>query len=115
MYFHEPIFLSYLIGKEPWTFDHKHTDHQSIEDKSKHTPIEYPKPDGEVTFDLLSSVALTGTNHEADQPPHLTLLNDDVPVQVNYERFDGPEGKFCPAGNIVFTLINSILLHSYLN
>merc|ERR1712088_465406 len=74
------------------------TDHQSIEDKSKHTPIEYPKPDGEVTFDLLSSVALTGTNHEADQPPHLTLLNDDVPVQVNYERFDGPEGKFCPAG-----------------
>jgi len=92
--------LFYVLGrgKEPWTFDHKHTDHQSIEDKSKHTPIEYPKPDGEVTFDLLSSVALTGTNHEADQPPHLTLLNDDVPVQVNYERFDGPEGKFCPAG-----------------
>ena len=109
--YHEPIFLTDLIGKEPWTFDHKHTDHQSIEDKSKHTPIEYPKPDNEVTFDLLSSVALTGTNHEADQPPHLTLLNDDVPVQVNYERFDGPEGKFCPAGNIVFTLINSILLH----
>ena len=65
-----------------------------------------------MTFDLLSSVALTGTNHEADQPPHLTLLSDDVPVQVNYERFDGPEGKFCPAGNIVFTLINSVLLHS---
>ena len=52
-----------------------------------------------MTFDLLSSVALTGTNHEGDQPPHLTLLNDDIPAQVNYERFDGPEGKFCPAGN----------------
>ena len=52
-----------------------------------------------MTFDLLSSVALTGTNHEGDQPPHLTLLNDDIPAQVNYEKFDGPEGKFCPAGN----------------
>ena len=68
-----------------------------------------------MTFDLLSSVALTGTNHEADQPPHLTLLSDDVPVQVNYERFDGPEGKFCPAGNIVFPLINRILLHIYVH
>jgi len=85
-------------GKEPWTFDHGHTDHQSLDTKDKHTPIEYPKPDGEVTFDLLSSVALTGTNHEGDQPPHLTLLNDDVPTQVNYEKFDGPEGRFCPAG-----------------
>ena len=43
---------------------------------------------------------LKGTNHEGDQPPHLTLLNDDVPVQVNYNEFDGPEGKFCPAGKI---------------
>ena len=56
-----------------------------------------------MTFDLLSSVALTGTNHEGDQPPHLTLLDDDIPVQVNYERFDGPEGKFCPAGTYLLT------------
>jgi len=92
--------LFYIMGrgKEPWTLKHGHTDNQCLEDKSKFQPIEYPKPDGELTFDLLSSVALTGTNHEGDQPPHLTLLDDDVPVQVNYEKFDGPEGKFCPAG-----------------
>ena len=55
--------LFYVVGrgKEPWTFDHGHTDNQSLNDKETHTPIEYPKPDGEVTFDLLSSVALTGT------------------------------------------------------
>ena len=94
-----PPKLKSSTGKEPWTFDHGHTDHGALDHKDKHTPIEYPKPDGEVTFDLLSSVALTGTNHEGDQPPHLTLLNDDIPAQVNYERFDGPEGKFCPAGN----------------
>jgi len=92
--------LFYIMGrgKEPWTLKHGHTDNQCLEDKTKYTPIEYPKPDGELTFDLLSSVALTGTNHEGDQPPHLTLMDDDVPVNVNYEKFDGPEGKFCPAG-----------------
>ena len=96
--------LFYIMGrgKEPWTLKHGHTDNRCLEDKSKFQPIEYPKPDGELTFDLLSSVALTGTNHEGDQPPHLTLLDDDVPVQVNYEKFDGPEGKFCPAGKTVF-------------
>merc|ERR1711997_426775 len=71
---------------------------ECLESKDKYKPIEYPKPDGQLTFDLLSSVALTGTNHEGDQPPHLPLKNDDVPAQVNYEMFDGPEGKFCPAG-----------------
>jgi len=92
--------LFYVLGrgKEPWTFKHGHSDHQSIQPKEKYTPIEYPKPDNQLTFDLLSSVALTGTNHEGDQPPHLTLKNDDVPVEVNYEKFDGPEGRFCPAG-----------------
>ena len=64
--------------------------------------IEYPKPDGKLTFDLLSSVALTGTNHEGDQPPHLTLYDDDVPMEVNYAKYDGPEGRFCPAGNPPF-------------
>lgn len=62
------------------------------------TPIEYPKPDGKVTFDLLSSVALTGTNHEGDQPAHLTLKDDTVPVKQNLAIYDGPEGRFCPAG-----------------
>jgi len=56
------------------------------------------QPDGVVSFDLLSSVALTGTNHEGDQPPHLTLKDDLVPVANNLSVFDGPEQRFCPAG-----------------
>lgn len=63
------------------------------------TPIEYPKPDGKISFDLLSSVALSGTNHEGDQPPHLTLRDDSVPVSRNLSIYDGPEQRFCPAGN----------------
>lgn len=62
------------------------------------TPIEYPKPDGKISFDLLSSVALSGTNHEHDQPPHLTLKDDSVPVARNLSIYDGPEQRFCPAG-----------------
>ncbi|MEQ2177450.1 hypothetical protein GOODEAATRI_003661 [Goodea atripinnis] len=61
-------------------------------------PIEYPKPDGKISFDLLSSVALSGTNHEGDQPPHLTLKDDSVPVARNLAIYDGPEQRFCPAG-----------------
>lgn len=95
------IFYVLARGKEPWTFKHAHTDHESIKPLDKYKPIEYPKPDGKLTFDLLSSVALTGTNHESDQPPHLTLKNDDVPVQVNLAKFGGPEGKFCPAGQYI--------------
>jgi len=92
------VFYVGLRGKEPWTFKHDHIDAESLEAKEKFKPIEYPRPDGEVTFDLLSSVALTGTNHEGDQPPHLTLMNDDVPMDVNYAKFEGPEARFCPAG-----------------
>jgi len=90
----------YAIGRglEPWTLKHAGTDNQSLKPASECKEIEYPKPDGKLTFDLLSSVALTGTNHEADQPPHLTLLNDDVPENVNWAKFAGPEGRFCPAG-----------------
>jgi len=60
--------------------------------------IDYPKPDEQVSFDLLTSVALTGTNHDHDQPPHLTLLDDGIPVNRNLAQFDGPEARFCPAG-----------------
>lgn len=90
----------YALGRglEPWTLKHAGTDNQSLKPASECKEIEYPKPDGKLTFDLLSSVALTGTNHEADQPPHLTLLNDDVPENVNWAKFAGPEGRFCPAG-----------------
>lgn len=85
-------------GKEPWTLDHGKPDHAKIEPKEQHKPIDYPKPDGQLTFDLLSSVSLTGTNHEENQPSHLTLKDDSVPENVNLKLYDGPEGRFCPAG-----------------
>lgn len=77
-------------------------DHAKLKPAKDCTPIDYPKPDGKITFDLLSSVALTGTNHEGDQPPHLTLKDDTVPVKQNLSVYDGPEGRFCPAGKISF-------------
>lgn len=65
------------------------------------TPIDYPKPDGKLSFDLLSSVALSGTNHEGDQPAHLTLKDDNIPVAQNLAIYDGPEQRFCPAGKAI--------------
>ena len=85
-------------GYEPWTLKHHGADHASLKPAKECKEIEYPKPDGKVMFDLLSSVALTNTNHEADQPIHLTLKNDNIPVERNLSVFDGPEGRFCPAG-----------------
>jgi len=85
-------------GKEPWTFKHEGTDNNSLKPAAESKEIEYPKPDGQLTFDLLSSVALTGTNHEGDQPAHLTLMDDHTPEAVNFAKFAGPEGRFCPAG-----------------
>ncbi|WAQ99199.1 ETFD-like protein [Mya arenaria] len=73
-------------GKEPWTLKHKGADNKHLKPASECTPIEYPKPDGQITFDLLSSVALTGTNHDHDQPPHLTLMDDTVPVYTSMLR-----------------------------
>lgn len=87
-----------LRGKEPWTFKHAHVDHDSLKPAKDCKEIEYPKPDNKLTFDLLSSVALTGTDHEGDQPAHLTLRDDSVPVDRNLALFDGPEQRFCPAG-----------------
>lgn len=83
---------------EPWTLSHGQADHTRLKKMNEVTPIEYPKPDGVLSFDLLSSVALTGTNHEDNQPPHLTLYDDSIPVEVNLKEYDGPEGRFCPAG-----------------
>ncbi|ETN78636.1 electron-transferring-flavoprotein dehydrogenase [Necator americanus] len=92
--------LFYVLGrgKEPWTLHHGKPDHEKLMKKDECTPIEYPKPDNEVTFDLLTSVALTGTNHEENQPAHLTLKDDSVPEGVNLALYDGPEQRFCPAG-----------------
>ena len=85
-------------GKAPWTLHHAHADHETLMQKTDVTPIAYPKPDGVLTFDRLSSVFISSTNHEEDQPAHLKLKNADVPVATNLARFDGPEQRYCPAG-----------------
>jgi electron-transferring-flavoprotein dehydrogenase len=91
--------VHYLLnGREPFTLSHGGADYTKLKTAAESVPIEYPKPDNVVSFDLLSSVALTGTNHEADQPAHLTLKQDSVPTERNLALFDGPEGRFCPAG-----------------
>lgn len=92
--------VSQLIfrGKEPWTLSHSKPDHAKLLPASECKQIEYPKPDGKITFDLLSSVALTGTNHEGDQPAHLTLKNDSIPENINLTKYAGPESRYCPAG-----------------
>jgi electron-transferring-flavoprotein dehydrogenase len=92
------IFTILFGGREPWTLKHKGTDHSSLKPASECKKIDYPKPDNKITFDLLSSVALTNTNHEGDQPAHLTLMNDSIPIERNLKIYDGPEQRFCPAG-----------------
>ena len=91
-------FETYVLrGKAPWTLHH-HADHAALEKASQCPRIEYPKPDGEVSFDRNSSVYLSNTNHEEDQPVHLTLKDDSVPIAVNLAEYDAPEQRYCPAG-----------------
>ena len=85
-------------GKAPWTLHHQHADHETLLPTSEATPIAYPKPDGVLSFDRLSSVFISNTNHEEDQPAHLTLKDAAVPVNINLARYDGPEQRYCPAG-----------------
>ena len=95
---------TYLLrGKAPWTLHH-HADHAALKKASECPRIEYPKPDGEVSFDRNSSVFLSNTNHEEDQPVHLTLKDDSVPIAVNLNEFDAPEQRYCPAG--VYEIVN---------
>lgn len=85
-------------GKVPWTLHHKHADHECLKPASQFTPIDYPKPDGKLTFDRLSSVFISNTNHEENQPAHLTLKDASVPVNTNLATYAGPEQRYCPAG-----------------
>eukprot|EP00003_Mantamonas_plastica_P026385 TRINITY_DN537_c0_g2_i4.p1 TRINITY_DN537_c0_g2~~TRINITY_DN537_c0_g2_i4.p1 ORF type:complete len:386 (+),score=119.48 TRINITY_DN537_c0_g2_i4:887-2044(+) len=90
---------TYLLrNKAPWTLSYKHADHEATGKAEDYEPIEYPKPDGKLSFDLLTNLARSGTNHEADQPAHLTLKDDSVPVNVNLKQYAGLENRFCPAG-----------------
>lgn len=91
------LWAHHLGIKLPWTFKH-HADHAQLRRKEHVHPIDYPKPDGVITFDKLSSVFLSNTNHEEDQPIHLTLKDADTPITVNLALYDAPEQRYCPAG-----------------
>jgi electron-transferring-flavoprotein dehydrogenase len=89
---------TYLFkGKAPWTFGYK-ADHRSLKKANQCKKIKYPKPDGKLTFDRMSSVFLSSTNHEEDQPAHLRLKDPNIPVAVNLREYNAPEQLYCPAG-----------------
>ena len=88
------LFRGYL----PFTLKHSHSDHESLIPANKAKRIDYPKYDGEITFDKTSSVYLTGTNHEADQPVHLKLKDPDLPINYTLNEYDEPAQRYCPAG-----------------
>ncbi len=85
-------------GKMPWSLRHSKPDYASLKPASECAPIDYPKPDGKITFDRLSSVYLSNTNHEEDEPIHLTLKDPTIPVGINLAKYAGPEARYCPAG-----------------
>ena len=85
-------------GRLPFTLKHKHADHESLQLAKNSKKIEYPKYDGVYTFDKTSSVYLTGTNHEADQPIHLHLKDKDLPINYTLGEYDEPSQRYCPAG-----------------
>jgi electron-transferring-flavoprotein dehydrogenase len=87
-----------LKGHMPWTLRRDKPDHAYLKPAAECQPIDYPKPDGKLTFDRLSSVYISNTHHEEQQPAHLTLKDASVPVAINLAKFAGPEGRYCPAG-----------------
>ncbi len=90
--------LKVFRGKAPWTFAHPHADHEVLKKASEAKKIDYPKPDGVISFDKLSSVYLSNTAHAEDQPVHLRLADENVPIETNLALYDAPEVRFCPAG-----------------
>ena len=84
-------------GRTPWTLKHRHSDHAATCKAAACRPIEYPKPDGKLTFDRLSSVFLANLNHEENQPSHLTLRNPSTMISVNHREYASPETRYCPA------------------
>jgi electron-transferring-flavoprotein dehydrogenase len=85
-------------GRAPWTLHHQHADNECLKPAAECEPIAYPKPDGVLSFDRLSSVFISNTNHAENQPIHLHLKDPSVPVDYNLARFDAPEQRYCPAG-----------------
>jgi electron-transferring-flavoprotein dehydrogenase len=91
------MWLNQLGIGVPWTLKHRHGDHETLKRKDAVRKIDYPKPDGALTFDRLSSVFVSNTNHAEDQPIHLTLKDAEVPITVNLALYDAPEQRYCPA------------------
>lgn len=87
-----------LKGKMPWTIHRTKPDHACLQPAAECARIDYPKPDGQITFDRLSSVFISNTNHDENEPIHLTLKDPSVPVNVNLAKYGGPETRYCPAG-----------------
>ena len=87
-----------LKGNMPWTLHREKADHECLKPAAECMRIDYPKPDGKLTFDRLSSVYISNTNHEENQPVHLTLKDVAVPVNLNLATYAGPESRYCPAG-----------------
>jgi electron-transferring-flavoprotein dehydrogenase len=92
------LWLSALHIKFPWTLKHQQADHDSLKPKSQAEKIDYPKPDGELTFDRLSSIDLSNIVHDDNQPCHLQLKDKTVPIRINLTNYDAPEQRYCPAG-----------------
>jgi electron-transferring-flavoprotein dehydrogenase len=93
-------------GRAPWTLHRSRADHEKLKPAVECTPIACPKPDNVITFDKLSSVFLSNTNHEENQPAHLKLKDPAVPVAVNLARYAGPESRYCPAGVYEFVKVD---------
>jgi electron-transferring-flavoprotein dehydrogenase len=89
---------TYLLrGRAPWTF-HTHADYSQLARADAMPPIAYPRPDGKISFDRLSSVFISNTNHEEGQPAHLKLRDPEKAISINYRLYDSPEQRYCPAG-----------------
>ena len=97
------VYETLTFGLSPWTLKN-HADHIQMRPAEDFEPIEYPKPDGVLTFDRLTSVSFSNTNHAEDQPVHLQLVDPSIPVGVNYTEYAGPSQRYCPAG--VYEFVN---------
>ena len=92
------MWTNQIFGGSPFTVKHAKDDAEATEPAAKHQRIEYPKPDGVLSFDRLTNVAYSFTNHEESQPSHLRLKDPNVPVEVDLKTYDGPSSRYCPAG-----------------
>ena len=105
--FYSAIDTYIFRGNAPWTIDHHGTDHESLGIKHDYKEINYPKPDNVISFDRLTNVSFSGTNHEENQPCHLQLKDEGVPINTNFELYDNPETRYCPAGVYEIVLNNN--------